>query len=91
MKINWTLPLGNEGVNILDVGTGPAPTPYAIQDFDYQLRSYGIDNQINESFSNIHNQLASIFYHTSVLLEHRFRKISPHILSPYIKCRTVET
>jgi hypothetical protein len=36
------LPLGKEGVRILDVGTGPAPTPYAISDFYELLRDYGM-------------------------------------------------
>ena len=36
------LPLGKEGVRILDVGTGPAPTPYAISDFYELLREYGV-------------------------------------------------
>lgn len=42
------LPVGVEGVRILDVGTGPLPTPYAIQDFYEQLRAYGDMNGIPE-------------------------------------------
>ena len=40
------LPLGPEGVRVLDVGTGPAPTPYAIQDYYALLRKYGDANGI---------------------------------------------
>lgn len=35
------LPLATNGVRALDVGTGPGPTPYAIQDFYELLREYG--------------------------------------------------
>jgi len=42
------LPLGKEGVRILDVGTGPAPTPYAIQDYYSLLREYGCDKRLPE-------------------------------------------
>jgi hypothetical protein len=33
--------MGSEGVRILDVGTGPAPVPYAVQDFYASLRTFG--------------------------------------------------
>jgi hypothetical protein len=35
------LPLGKDGVRVLDIGTGPGPTPYALQDFYSLLREYG--------------------------------------------------
>lgn len=35
------LPIASNGVQALDVGTGPGPTPYAIQDFYELLRQYG--------------------------------------------------
>lgn len=41
------LPLATKGVRALDVGTGPGPTPYAIQDFYDLLRQYGTEHQIN--------------------------------------------
>jgi hypothetical protein len=43
-----TLPLGRKGVRVLDVGTGPAPTPYAIYDFYKSLSDYGKENKIEE-------------------------------------------
>ena len=55
------LPLGKEGVRILDIGTGPAPTPYAIQDYYALLREYGHDKGLPElvhqevSFSIVEN------------------------------------
>jgi hypothetical protein len=39
------LPLGTYGVNLLDVGTGPAPTVYAIQDFYACLAEYAADSR----------------------------------------------
>lgn len=42
------LPAGTEGVRVLDVGTGPAPTPYAIQDYYSLLREYGQEKEIFE-------------------------------------------
>jgi len=42
------LPLGQRGVRILDVGTGPAPTPYAISDFYDLLREYGLAVECEE-------------------------------------------
>jgi hypothetical protein len=42
------LPLGKEGVRVMDVGTGPAPTPYAIADFYRALRQFGQENAIEE-------------------------------------------
>lgn len=40
------LPLGTEGIRILDVGTGPAPTAYAIEDFYGLLREFGSKEDI---------------------------------------------
>jgi hypothetical protein len=48
LTIKGALPVGAEGVRILDVGTGPLPTPYAFQDFYQQLRLYGDNNRIAE-------------------------------------------
>ncbi|MDP3104324.1 MAG: hypothetical protein Q8M95_06925 [Candidatus Methanoperedens sp.] len=40
------LPLGIEGIRILDIGAGPAPTAYAINDFYRLLRDFGNDESI---------------------------------------------
>ncbi|MBI4488485.1 MAG: hypothetical protein HY694_05325 [Deltaproteobacteria bacterium] len=40
------LPMGDEGVRLLDVGTGPAPTPYGIQDFYEVIRRYGDEHDL---------------------------------------------
>ena len=48
LTTNGVLPLGSEGVRILDVGAGPLPTTYAIWDFFEQLRKFGDMNSIPE-------------------------------------------
>ncbi len=48
LTVKGALPVGVEGVRILDVGTGPLPTPYAIQDFYEQLRLYGDKNGLSK-------------------------------------------
>lgn len=45
------LPLGKEGVRMLDVGTGPGPTPYAMSDFYQLLQTFGKDKGI-EAFAS---------------------------------------
>lgn len=42
------LPAGLRGVDVLDVGTGPAPTPYALYDYYTLLRRFGRKNNIIE-------------------------------------------
>ncbi len=42
------LPLGQEGVRTLDIGTGPAPVLFAIDDFYSSLREYAEKKEINE-------------------------------------------
>jgi len=46
------LPLGIEGIRILDIGAGPAPTAYAINDFYGLLREFGND----EGIASLHCQ-----------------------------------
>lgn len=41
------LPLGKNGIRMLDVGTGPGPTPYAVLDFYALLRDYGSTRNID--------------------------------------------
>lgn len=35
------LPLGKDGIRMLDIGTGPSPIPYAVLDFYALLREFG--------------------------------------------------
>ena len=42
------LPLGSQGVRVLDVGTGPAPALYAIDDFYSALDRFAQESEIQE-------------------------------------------
>ena len=42
------LPVGSRGVDVLDVGTGPASTPYALHDYYTLLRRFGQENNIKK-------------------------------------------
>src|SRR5207249_10521114 len=42
------LPLGERGIAVLDIGTGPAAALYAISDFYMLLRSFGDERSIPE-------------------------------------------
>ena len=43
-----SLPLGNQGVCVLDIGTGPAPVLYAIDDFYNALNTFAQESKIQE-------------------------------------------
>jgi len=52
MTARACLPLGAEGVRVLDIGTGPGTTAFAISDFYERLRIFGSEHAI-EAF--LHN------------------------------------
>lgn len=47
------LPMGSKGVSVLDIGAGPAPTIYAIQDFYIKMTEYGKIKSLNEFKQNV--------------------------------------
>ena len=42
------LPLGDQGVRVLDIGTGPAPVLYAIEDFYNALNDFAQESNVQE-------------------------------------------
>jgi hypothetical protein len=42
------LPMGDRGIRVLDVGTGPGPTPHAVTDYYSAVRQFGENEQVSE-------------------------------------------